>query len=110
LTGEKRKTKNETSVENSETSPTHTPFSYHTLLSALKNEGVILASMKSASFTQDDHHLTLDLSSKWHHEKLTVTKNTNILIEKLNQLFGGEWTVDIRLSTNPKTALTDDVF
>lgn len=107
------KTSPSTSTPSSHTTRTNTPtstFSYRQLLDALKQEAVIVVALKNASFGVDHETLTLRLSSKWHHDKLSETKHTNTLQETLSKLFGGEWKVRIELVPNTHAPLIDDVF
>lgn len=85
-------------------------FSYRSLLGYMKDHPVIVAALKTASFSESNNHLKLFLTNNWHITKLNEPKHQNILIETLETYFWEIWTLEIILGNHSQKEVLDDIF
>lgn len=67
--------KNEEITENIKTKNAEKSFHFRTLLSSLKSEPILLATLKTASFETKDQHLLLKIPNKWNFDKMNEARH-----------------------------------
>ncbi|PID84037.1 DNA polymerase III, subunit gamma and tau [Candidatus Gracilibacteria bacterium] len=104
--------KDETPSKKEETpkTPPVENFSYRRLLDALGDHSGIRFALKSASFSCEGTCLTLSFTSKWNHDKVADPEAIILIQERLNSLFGGQWTLVCNINKNPDTSYVEEVF
>lgn len=70
---------------------------------------MVAATIKNASFKQNENNLELTFASKWNASKMEETHFQMPLLETLSKLFGGDWTIQISHNPSPNHSF-DDVF
>lgn len=90
----KNKENNEKIKEEPKSTNKFENFSFRQLLNELKNiDGVVLATLKNASFKHDGEHLELSFASKWNADKMQETRYQSVVVDALNSLYGGNWSI-----------------
>ncbi len=90
------------------------PFSFPAFIMGLKAT-TLMSDVKWARFELADNidenkkTLHLTFSKKWNFDRVNIAKSKNILVESLQNLFGGNWSIECTLDSSADNSLHNAV-